>query len=49
LVRSSSAFINNGENRIIGAGKYKVGTDIYSLSSSYYKTGMVIFKQLPID
>lgn len=38
--RSSSAFINNnGENRIIGAGKYKVGTDIYSLSSSYYKTG----------
>ena len=38
--RSSSAFINNnGETRIIGAGKYKVGTDIYSLSSSYYKTG----------
>ncbi len=38
--RSSSAFINNkGENKIIGAGKYKVNTDIYSLTSSYYKSG----------
>lgn len=38
--RSSSAYINNnGENRIIGAGKYKVDTDIYSLTSSFYKTG----------
>ncbi|UYQ94957.1 Z1 domain-containing protein [Chitinophaga horti] len=38
--RSSSAFINNrGENRVIGVGKYKVSTDIYSLTSSYYKSG----------
>ncbi|MEP7255936.1 MAG: Z1 domain-containing protein [Ferruginibacter sp.] len=38
--RNSSAFINNkGENRLIGVGKYKVETDIYSLTSSYYKTG----------
>lgn len=38
--RSSSAYINNkGENKIIGAGKYKVSTDIYSLTSSYYKSG----------
>lgn len=38
--RSSSAFINNkGENKIIGVGKYKVNTDIYSLTSSYYKSG----------
>lgn len=37
--RNSSAFINNkGENRIIGAGKYKVKTDIYSLTSSWYKS-----------
>jgi hypothetical protein len=37
--RNSSAFINNkGENRVIGVGKYKVGTDIYSLTSSYYKS-----------
>ncbi|MCT4124157.1 Z1 domain-containing protein [Elizabethkingia anophelis] len=37
--RNSSAFINNkGENRIIGVGKYKVNTDIYSLTSSYYKS-----------
>lgn len=36
--RSSPAFINNkGENKIIGVGKYKVDTDIYSLTSSYYK------------
>lgn len=37
--RSSSAFINNQENRITGVGKYKVSTDIYSLTSSYYKSG----------
>ncbi|MCC9072125.1 Z1 domain-containing protein [Flavobacterium sp. F-65] len=38
--RSSSAYINNnGENRIIGAGKYKADTDIYSLTSSFYRTG----------
>lgn len=38
--RSSSAFINNrGENKIIGVGHQKVDTDIYSLTSSYYKTG----------
>lgn len=37
--RNSSAFINNhGENRVIGVGKYKVGTDIYSLTSSYYRS-----------
>ncbi len=37
--RNSSAFIRENENRIIGVGKYKVNTDIYSLTSSYYKTG----------
>jgi hypothetical protein len=37
--RSSSAFINNQENRITGVGKIKVSTDIYSLTSSYYKSG----------
>ena len=38
--KSSSAYINNyGENKIIGVGKYKVDTDIYSLTSSYYRTG----------
>jgi len=37
--RNSSAFINNnGENRVIGVGKFKVNTDIYSLTSSYYKS-----------
>jgi hypothetical protein len=37
--RNSSAFINNkGENRVIGVGKYKVKTDIYSLTSSYYRS-----------
>jgi hypothetical protein len=37
--RSSSAFIRENENRIIGVGNLKVGTDIYSLTSSYYKSG----------
>lgn len=37
--RNSSAFIREKENRIIGVGKYKVNTDIYSLTSSYYKSG----------
>ncbi len=37
--RNSSAFIRENENRIIGVGKYKVNTDIYSLTSSYYKSG----------
>jgi len=37
--RSSSAFINNQENRVTGVGKIKVGTEIYSLTSSYYKSG----------
>ncbi len=37
--RNSSAFIREKETRIIGVGKYKVNTDIYSLTSSYYKTG----------
>jgi hypothetical protein len=37
--RSSSAFIRENENRLIGVGKFKVETDIYSLTSSYYKSG----------
>ena len=37
--RNSSAFIRENENKIIGVGHYKVNTDIYSLTSSYYKTG----------
>lgn len=38
--KSSSAYINNyGENKIIGVGKYKVDTDIYSLTSSFYRIG----------
>jgi hypothetical protein len=37
--RNSSAFIREKENKIIGVGKYKVSTDIYSLTSSYYKSG----------
>lgn len=38
--KSSSAYINNyGENKLIGVGKYKVDTDIYSLTSSFYRTG----------
>lgn len=36
--RNSSAFIREKENRVIGVGKYKVSTDIYSLTSSYYKS-----------
>lgn len=35
--RNSSAFIREKENRITGVGKYKVNTDIYSLTSSYFK------------
>lgn len=37
--RSSSAFIRENENKLIGVGKLKVETDIYSLTSSYYKSG----------
>lgn len=37
--RNSSAFIREKENKILGVGKYKVGTDIYSLTSAYYKSG----------
>lgn len=37
--RNSSAFIRENENKIIGVGKYRVNTDIYSLTSSYYKKG----------
>jgi hypothetical protein len=37
--RNSSAFIQEKENKIVGVGKYKVGTDIYSLTSAYYKGG----------
>lgn len=35
--RDSSAFIQNKVNRLTGVGNYKVNTDIYSLTSSYYK------------
>jgi hypothetical protein len=35
--RNSSAFIRERENKIVGVGKYKVGTDIYSLTSAFYK------------
>lgn len=37
--RNSSAFIRENENRVIGVGKFKTNTDIYSLTSSYYKSG----------
>ena len=37
--RNSSAFIQEKENKIVGVGNYTVGTDIYSLTSAYYKTG----------
>lgn len=37
--RNSSAFIRENQNKIIGVGKINVDTDIYSLTSSYYKTG----------
>jgi hypothetical protein len=37
--RNSSAFIRENEKRIIGVGKFKTHTDIYSLTSSYYKSG----------
>lgn len=38
--RNSSAYLRNkGENRIKGVGKYKVDTDIYPLTSSYYLKG----------
>jgi len=36
--RNSSAFIREKENRVVGVGKYKAETDIYSLTSSYYKS-----------
>ncbi len=37
--RNSSAFIREKENKIVGVGNYIVGTDIYSLTSAYYKSG----------
>lgn len=37
--RNSSAFINVGERKITGVGHYNVNTDIYSLTSSYYRKG----------
>jgi hypothetical protein len=37
--RNSSAFIREKENKIVGVGNYVVGTDIYSLTSAYYKSG----------
>lgn len=36
--RNSSAFIREKENKIVGVGNYSVGTDIYSLTSAYYKS-----------
>jgi hypothetical protein len=32
-------FYSRNENRLIGVGKLKVETDIYSLTSSLYKSG----------
>jgi hypothetical protein len=37
--RNSSAFIQEKANKIVGVGNYTVGTDIYSLTSAYYKSG----------
>jgi hypothetical protein len=37
--RNSSAFIREKENKIVGVGDYRVGTDIYSLTSAYYRNG----------
>jgi hypothetical protein len=37
--RNSSAFIREKENKIVGVGNYTVNTDIYSLTSAYYKSG----------
>jgi hypothetical protein len=37
--RNSSSFIREKENKIVGVGNYTVGTDIYSLTSAYYKSG----------
>jgi hypothetical protein len=36
--RNSSAFIREKATRIVGVGKFNVKTDIYSLTSSYYKS-----------
>lgn len=37
--RNSSAFIRENENQIVGVGNYQVNTDIYSLTSAYFRTG----------
>lgn len=37
--RNSSVFIREKENKIVGVGNYTIGTDIYSLTSAYYKSG----------
>lgn len=37
--RNSSAFIREKENKIVGVGNFTIGTDIYSLTSAYYKKG----------
>jgi len=37
--RNSSAFIRDGKRKITGVGQYNVNTDIYSLTSSYYRKG----------
>jgi Z1 domain len=37
--RSSPAFIRERKNNIVGVGKFKANTEIYSLTSSYYSKG----------
>ena len=37
--RNSSAFIREKQNKIVGVGHYNIGTDIYSLTSAFYKSG----------
>ena len=37
--RSSAAFIREKKNNIVGVGKFKANTDIYSLTSSFYSKG----------
>ncbi|MBP1644838.1 MAG: putative endonuclease [Bacteroidetes bacterium] len=37
--RNSSAFIQKKTNKIVGVGNYNINTDIYSLTSAFYKNG----------
>jgi len=37
--RNSSAFIRERQNKIVGVGHYNIGTDIYSLTSAFYRSG----------